>query len=493
MDTTGHTVERRDTALDESTTPITIALVLLLVGSFGVQVLGSVQAIGWAVVLIPALFAIVCFWGAATLLLRRQADMWTPLPWWLLTAGIYYGLGTLASALASEDSISMMSEFFDAGEIVILRTIQLNLVGLVAVLVGYRFGNYRSVANLGRKLQPIPRTEGFWIAAFLAIGMPVFFLLKIPAAFGMFETLVVPESLMVLVTFYVAALALMAGLIAGGRTGLIGLFLILFAGHAWGSLLMFSKLEYVLLLLGILLGICRVRKSLYGLAGGLAVLVAVYLVSVPFVDFGRDNTRSQGSTESRTAAAADFASGGYLDDSADEGVQRWWTRLDYVPAQGFVMQEFDNGRPGGTFDTLAYAFVPRMLWAGKPFVTQGDRMTYLVNGSTTSMSSPTVVGECYWAGGWWLVVLGGFFVGLVQRFSRELISPAIESGNVGLIPFALVMVRMGLRPDDYFVATWIASLPVLVLVLVFLRWMSFMQGSGSTTVAVRPLATFGKT
>lgn len=464
---------------DTTTGPLTIALVLLLLTGLAVQAVDSPTSTAWAVIFLPALFTIACMWGGVRMVTRRAADVWTPLPWWLFTSAAYFGAGTLASSLGSGESLSYMAAFFGVDDVLILRTMLLNIAGLVAVLVGFQFGgNLRGLSGTVSRLQPRQRSEMFWIRVFAGIGVPVFFLLKIPSAFGLFGTFVVPESVIILVTFYVAALALLAGLVARGQATAMPWLLVLGGAHAVGSLLMFSKLEYILLGLAVLLGIYRVRSRVIELGVGIALLVIVYLVSLPLVTFGRETTRSDGSTVSRAAAVGEYFRGGRLQE-LDSGVQTWWTRLCYVPIQAFVMLEYDGGRPGGTFDTLKYAFIPRVLWRDKPLVTQGDRLTFLVNGSTTSMSAPTVIGECYWAGGWWLVAVGGVSIGVLQRLARELIARSIEAGNVGIVPFALVLVRMGLRPDEYFVATWIASLPVVMLFLLFVGILSSFRWSQS--------------
>jgi hypothetical protein len=471
---------------DTTAGSLTIALVLLLLTSLAVEAVDGATTTSWAVIFLPALFTVACMWAGIRIVTRRAADAWTPLPWWLFTSAAYFGIGTLASSLGSDDSLSYMAAFFEVDDVLILRTLSLNIAGLVAVLVGFRFaGNLQGLSEMVSRLRPRHRSELFWIRLFAWIGMPVFFLLKVPAAFGLFETLVVAESVMILVTFYVAALALLAGMVARGKATALPWLLLLGGAHAVGSLLMFSKLEYILLGLGVLLGIYRVRRRVIELGVGCALLLIIYLVSLPLVNFGRETTRSDGSTASRAAATSEFLSGGRLQDS-DSGVQSWWTRLCYVPIQAFVMLEYENGRTGGTFDTLTYALIPRVLWPGKPLVTQGDRLTFLVNGSTTSMSAPTVVGECYWAGGWWLVAVGGFFIGVLQRLARELIAGSIEAGNVGIVPFALVLVRMGLRPDDYFVSTWIASLPVVILFLVFVGILSSFRWSQPRAVRRDP-------
>ena len=91
-------------------------------------------------------------------------------------------------------------------------------------------------------------------------------------------------------------------------------------------------------------------------------------------------------------------------------------RFDVASIQGFLISEYNNGRPGETLSNFWQAFIPRVIWPDKPIMTNiavDLHRMYYNDQSQTSAAAPTFSGEAYWNYGWSGVAIVSFFIGLV--------------------------------------------------------------------------------
>ena len=109
----------------------------------------------------------------------------------------------------------------------------------------------------------------------------------------------------------------------------------------------------------------------------------------------------------------------------EESSQGWWSRLCYSPQQAFAMQEYDSGRPGSPWEDFMMGLIPRVSWPDKPLVTPGIRFSTMITGNHNNNNGPGVLGEGYWYGGWFGVLVvclyAGVFLGGVDRISKEVV------------------------------------------------------------------------
>jgi hypothetical protein len=114
-----------------------------------------------------------------------------------------------------------------------------------------------------------------------------------------------------------------------------------------------------------------------------------------------------------------------------EQAEKFFERqFDPIPT-GFIYGEVEKYglRYGETMGYLAYAFIPRLFWPGKPAVTRGAWFTvYLGMASNeedaTTATGLTPAGELYWNFGLWGVIVGmtavGSLVGLLWRIAGSM-------------------------------------------------------------------------
>ena len=216
-----------------------------------------------------------------------------------------------------------------------------------------------------------------------------------------------------------------------------------------------------------LLGFYLARPARKTLAVGLVLLALVYFVSVPFVSFARFAVRGSTATgadvNDRVSVTAEYLRRptSVLVSDDDQG---WWSRVNLSNIQAFAMMLHDRGSPGDTFESVAYALVPRILWPNKPLMSPGTDFNYLASGNDESASSPGVFAEAYWNGGWPLVVvvctyLGGLFAWFARSARR-----AIAAKDVRWLPCTLFGILMAF-PENWFISTYVSGTIVALLYL----------------------------
>jgi len=421
---------------------------------------------------LPALLGLVCLYCGYGWVRWHPSALWTPLPWFLAAWAAYYGLGALSYVYATPETVAYMDAFYPVDDRALLRTNLLNAVGLIAVSLGAAFF---SRVRLGA---PIMKTathgDAPWRVAllFLAIGVPVKYLFELPYVLGLVDY-VLPGSIQYFGTFSGLAIVPLTVAAAEGRRGARALLWVVIAAEIGVGFVMLAKLHIIKTVLLVTLGQHAVRPNLKRLVvTGLVIAIGYVAVLSPFVNFARTllgRASAQDVGELTVAAGAYGSEGRETLAELLPGVQGWWSRLAYPNAQAFAMEQYDQGKPGWTFGMVGYVFVPRFLDSDKPIITPGIDFTYLLQGTHTSSTGSGIMGEAYWNGGWPFVLLVGVFVGALFAVLGRVSINAVHSGRWLDTPLIFMTIYLGLRPDDWFVPTYVGGVLQVVLVIVLLR------------------------
>jgi hypothetical protein len=362
----------------------------------------------------------------------------------------------------TEATVRFAQALFPIEEEQLLRVNRLNVLGvLLTTLVFSKFWRQRSAPTASELLRDQPATKRA-IRMLLIVGLGATYLVILPYELG-FSTFVLPGVIYNLRVFVYIAIMLLSFLYARekGPRKEIGILLVtVLALHIIPNLLTFAKLP-VLLALGSAAGgwlLARPRpKVLFGSAG---LLIASYMLLVPYITVAREllGRRAAGvAVEERAAYARE--SGGDYGGIAGDLQQAWWSRLNYVPYQAFALEEYENGRPGESFQSIWYTFVPRILFPNKPVVTRiANEFNKMVVGSDQSASSPTVFAEAYWNGGWFAFVGLCFYLGWMFAAVTNATLERLVKGDLRWLPGVYFGAFMGIRVDAWFVETYVGSL-----------------------------------
>jgi hypothetical protein len=407
----------------------------------------------------PALLAAICLLSAWGLFREYSLMLWSPLPWFLLTSAIYFGLGALLPYWANHATTAYATASYNPDEWEIWRTNFLNTLSIVIVLASFYF--VTGILFRRRKKTIIRRDNSLAqriVWQFLLLGLTAKYLFLIPSALGIIKH-IVPGSLTSFSALVSVSIIVMVMLIGRGEKGWLFLLIPVVGLEITTAVLLFSKLEIIMALLAPALGLLMLRPRPATYITVTAVLVLTYFSVINLVTAGR--MRSLGTTGlAARVEALQYATSEMSDQaqSSPEGVQAWWSRLCYTSAQAFAMRAYDNGKAGETFQLGAYALVPRFLWPSKPIMTPGADFNYLYTGSATSCSAPGVFAEAYWNGGWLLVLATNIYLGALYAVFSFLSLSRIARDDFAFIPIAYIGLFLGLRPDDWFAAAFVGSI-----------------------------------
>jgi hypothetical protein len=117
-----------------------------------------------------------------------------------------------------------------------------------------------------------------------------------------------------------------------------------------------------------------------------------------------------------------------------------------------VVNRYDAGNPGYTLRNAAAVFVPRILWPGKPIISQlGGDLNFLVFGRFGSSLGVGHFAEAYWNFGWAGIIPFMAVLALILSVYTKISMRIMARQDWLLLPVVFIGVNMGLRVDGHFV------------------------------------------
>jgi hypothetical protein len=375
------------------------------------------------VVICPIIVFIFLGSTAFRIVNRSPFILLSPLPYFLAYSAFVFGIGPLYHWLAPADVSRVSSTIFSSDPIDHAWVALLNSWGLLFTLIGFilTLSYLLSKSRLTiPKVGLVPPLSSFIRGGYSALGLAI--------------TLRLSEFLLSI------NLQIPGFLSFTDRAGWVGILLLSIAGanrrSSWFLLLsaLAAALESIF---GLVIGIrneaimpivlwfvgCYIgNRSAKFLAAGLVIVASFMIFITPLVKEIRLLTWGSYSYSSGISSLnAAFERQSLEDSSDDPALFAVWRRLDYSPWQAEMMQLFDSGSSGNTYQYIFWTFVPRFLVPSKPKLEIGDAIGYAVQGFSQSSSfSSTVFGEMYWNGGWFSLI----FSSLVYGFCLCLITSA---------------------------------------------------------------------
>jgi len=206
------------------------------------------------------------------------------------------------------------------------------------------------------------------------------------------------------------------------------------AGVFFGNLASGSK-AYIMFSFLPVVWLCITKPRLRVWIPALVVVLATFYLFIvaPVIYTAREKPLQEGedprqhiveSFDTWLKERPEVLSGSFFEEQVDQFLNR---QFDVVPV-GFIMGEVNSSGllMGDSLKYAAFAFVPRVLWPGKPNVTRGAWFsTYLglfeTEAEATTSIGMTATGELYWNYGMPGVFLGmlaiGSLIGLLWRMA----------------------------------------------------------------------------
>jgi hypothetical protein len=463
--------ERDPKPFDPSVKPMMFAMSANLLLCLLPDLTGSGGSMGVANVVIPAVTLASGIINALRVVRKQPISLWSPIPWFLVACSLYFGLGALLPVLGGKESVEYANAFFFVDEYRLFRTNVLNTISTWTICVTY--SAIRAARTSHSPSGPPTHSARQMVRlawTFAAIGVPIKYLLMLPYNFGMLG-FVVPgsiNSLALLTSGVTFLLWYLAFKVSPRFLGVAVAFTFL---ELLSSVTLFAKLDLFLTLIMVFLGYYVAKPSRSALVFAGIALAAVYQLSTPFVTGARLALAVQHDQgyATRIAIALKYVSGGDQSRDVEPPFQAWWNRLNYTSSQSFAMELFDAGRQGDSFGLVSAMVVPRILWSDKPSMTPGPVFNYLATGNDRSSSAPGIFAEAYWNGGWLLVAATAVYVGAVFAWFTRMSVSHLSALDFSWLPCGIFGILMGLRIDDWFVATYVGSILVAIAYLSIIK------------------------
>ncbi|MEL6322723.1 MAG: hypothetical protein AAFQ84_00665 [Pseudomonadota bacterium] len=411
------------------------------------------------------LTAILVYFAVRDVAARRER-LWTSLFWFRISSAVYCGFGTIVPYIVNARTESYIRSVFDFTEADVLKVLQIFILSITIVICTVALINEPTPSKARQPLSKRRQNNTILLAAalFLIFGGAIRYGIHLPRMYGLSD-IYLPATILTLGKAYVAGLFLL--MFHGLRTKsltlalALGLFVVDFSA----GLLAFDKSEMLTSLIFIYLAYIfhnfRLNRALIGTVLAFTVLI----VTQPLVHFGRAEVQDLNGGRGNTATISERI----------EIVERYWEnqntaqfgnvqekdpllRLSFVNVAAFVVDQYDQGRPGERFRYVFASIVPRALWPNKPAVGElGSETFYLIRGRDGASVGTTHFAEAYWAYGWiglpLVFIPGGIILALTSRYTIA----SVRNDRWLRLPAILLAVIMGHRVSGSFVSDMIGG------------------------------------
>jgi hypothetical protein len=426
--------------------------------------------------------------GAVLHCRRRRSMLFTAPIWFRISAAMFYGFGNLVPLIADFNTRVYLESFAPLDSATLLHINQVVCVGTLLVLLGIDFAD---------RVLPKVQTQQFTgfnspslgpIALSLGgFGFAVKYFLLVPQALGLLGGLTLPAAVSLLAFLPpVSIFLLTVWATARGRGAMavpIGLLLL----ECASGVILGNKSTVILSCLMFGVGILATHFTVRNIVLVVVGVAISYAVIVPPTDMVRREMAirygqiDRGSLEERIAVLSDPQQRLAITRTQTTGaINPVYARFAYVYAAGFAINQHDQAAPGQSYRYFLAVLVPRVLWPDKPVITDvGVDFNEAAVGNRGSSAGPGVIAESYWNFGWlgvlvFMPVLGLFLL-LWGRYGIWV----VESGQLFLMPAALIAMRMGMRSDGFMVADIIGgSILVLALHVLIVASLGIARGLG---------------
>lgn len=447
------------------------------------------------ILFVPALF----FFGSALAFLRmvRSGGELAAVSWFVFGAGIFFGMGAVAGGL----HVHPHSNYLYADDtLYLLRVNLLNAISVcVVLLAAYPLANMRASRTvthdwLAGGVEQVLLKIFPWVVAVAALGVGLKY-----AFFPVAEDLAI-RSIAAKIYLIIPACFLLLGLLwrsCGWTLRLMAGGVLVF--EVINGLVGFTKYQVISAILALMVGLWFTRRSIGFVLATLAILAGVFVAINPLVTLGRahiDYDAEKNSVATRFAILVDAANAYYLDDesvkasgpevrpnsftldpkpmtSSGERLKALGRRFDVASIQGYLINEYDHGRPGNSLKDFWVVFVPRALWPDKPIVTRhGGELNakyYYYPGQARSQTdtsiAPTYSGEAYWNYGPFGVVFISLLLGLAIGWLTQCWQQAKAGRDPAFLLIAYPVAIWACFVESWLVATCLGEFVIFALIL----------------------------
>jgi hypothetical protein len=390
-----------------------------------------------------------------------------------ISCAVYYAFGPLLFVIGPAEAADFSRSWYWVNATQSMWLMGLNFIGIGLTGLAYCFSRFPSLANVAdaaaRRWARVSPVRVFVV--FLLIGMVAKYLFVVPFELSLTESVpagAIHELARLLV------IAILVGWIykdVGPRwIGVLAKLLLL--TEVTTGLLMFNKTEVLIVIIAAGLGNYFRRRQLRNLLFTVLVGFVIYALIGPMIDFGRNELVYRGRGQPAPATltqrfdiAVTYFTGGESHHRQQEIAGSWWSRLNYLSSQQAAVDLHDQGRGSGDLGRAMWIFVPRLVFPGKPIMSNaGEDLYEKVTGFRGSSVGVGVFVDGYYILGWFGVLLASVTYGLSLRAYSAIARSVVARRAVVMYPLAFMGISAGLRSDGMWLVD-VAGPVIIVLVL----------------------------
>lgn len=419
-----------------------------------------------------------------------------PITWYVLGAGIYFGLGGVAGGLRVHP---YSEQIFGSDTLYLIQGNLLNACS-VLIVVGVALAFDRMKGSARRKQGDVAFNRDGVLQKFFPYVLVI-------AATGVFLKFVFfpnSESLLLRsvagkIYLIIPTCFLLLGMLWQRICWqLRAVALIIFTLEILNGLVAFNKYQVIYAMLALAIGMWMIRTSWKSLFLTMVGFVLIFSAINPLVTLGRahlaydsqNNTLATRMEILRDAFVVSLDSDQVFLTNQDEGVVRMKVKEMGLPAeraraigrrfevasiQGYLINEYNSGRPGNTISNFWVTFIPRLFWPQKPVITNlgGELNAKYYNDPTQTKSAiaPTYSAEAYWNYGAGGVVLASVLLGLAIGWLTHYSFLAVSGARLEYFVIAFSAAIWACFVESWLVSSFLGEFVIFVVIITIARIM----------------------
>jgi len=402
-----------------------------------------------------------------------------PFCWFSLGCGLFFGLGGFVSGL----QLDLWHVYVNGGSIQYIKSVNLmNSVSFLLVSIVWLLIMKRSIMRPLVKVDitnPIPIARICLILVLLMIAIKIF---NFPLAPNLIARSIIDK----LDVFWISSFFI-SGMVyfSVPRSYQIAIVIAVLISVFFGMLL-FSKAALLIPIVAVAVGCICQRAELRSIGFLLIGSSLIFLLANPLVSMGRLHEMydpSVNTLEDRINIFYETVSRPSIDQTLEVGaavgvagedlsrtspksyIPAFLKRFDVVSVQGFLISEYDKGRPGKSLSDVFWILIPRIVWTDKPLMTShGNELSGLYfrdPGLKSSALAPGYTGEAYWNFGWLGLIFISVYMGMLLGVCGRAAEAMLNSNRKSYLLVAFPLILTFIQVESWVVPSFFAGIVIL--------------------------------
>lgn len=431
---------------------------------------------------------VLFLFGSLVIWMQMMRNGWAlvPICWFILGTGLFFGFGVITGGLHAHP---WSEKIYGDSTQHLLRANTLNSLSVLTVLaIGALFV---PSAKTGLHRISLPGNPDEWKRMFRYLSIFALAVVTLRLSFFPEAENLMLRSILAKAYFVSPSAFLLLGIFFRelGKTEL-ALLGAAFALQTLHGILLFNKYEILMPSVALMMGLWVSARSYKLPLAALMLPIVIFWVANPLVAMGRlhyrydaaNNTLSERVDILRETITASLIQKrtwlnpkGQVRDtiniserlSTGERIRAVGIRFDVASVQGFLINEYDAGRPGNTLTDFLAVLVPRVFWPEKPIITRfGNELSVKYHNDPVQGSSamaPTYTGEAYWNMGWFGVLAISVYLGVCYGLLSRPALAAAQGKNLAYLFIAYPLLISAAFVESWITATYIGGMAMIVL------------------------------